>query len=202
MHAHIHTVRLGCRFHNRINYIHGHIFYKGESASPTNALEKSWAWWCTPFILALGRQRQANFWVQGQPGLQSEFQNSQGYTEKPCLTRGRGRGVVGEPHLPTHWGLGFSLQHSDQSSQLLREASLTALKIALNSRVWWCTPLIPALVRQRQANFWVRGQAWSTKWVPGSQGYTEKPCLKKKKISSINAINDLSVSPSIKTYAW
>jgi hypothetical protein len=26
-----------------------------------------------------------DFWVQGQPGLQSEFQDSQGYTEKPCL---------------------------------------------------------------------------------------------------------------------
>ena len=24
-------------------------------------------------------------WVQGQPGLQSEFQDSQNYTEKPCL---------------------------------------------------------------------------------------------------------------------
>jgi hypothetical protein len=45
----------------------------------------SWAWWCTPLIPALGRQRQADFWVWGQPGLQSEFQDSQGYTEKPCL---------------------------------------------------------------------------------------------------------------------
>jgi hypothetical protein len=27
----------------------------------------------------------ADFWVLGQPGLQSEFQDSQGYTEKPCL---------------------------------------------------------------------------------------------------------------------
>jgi hypothetical protein len=43
------------------------------------------AWWCMPLIPALGRQRQANFWVQGQPGLKSEFQDSQGYTEKPCL---------------------------------------------------------------------------------------------------------------------
>jgi hypothetical protein len=45
------------------------------------------AWWCTPLIPALGRQRQrqADFWVRGQPGLQSEFQDSQGYTEKPCL---------------------------------------------------------------------------------------------------------------------
>jgi hypothetical protein len=27
------------------------------------------------------------FWVQGQPSLQSEFQDSQGYTEKPCLEK-------------------------------------------------------------------------------------------------------------------
>jgi hypothetical protein len=40
-----------------------------------------------PLILALGRQMQADFWVRGQPGLQSEFQNSQGYTEKPCLKK-------------------------------------------------------------------------------------------------------------------
>jgi hypothetical protein len=38
-----------------------------------------------PLIPALGRLRQADFSVQGQPGLQSEFQDSQGYTEKPCL---------------------------------------------------------------------------------------------------------------------
>jgi hypothetical protein len=38
-----------------------------------------------PLIPALGRQRQVDFWVQGQPGLQSEFQDSQGYAEKPCL---------------------------------------------------------------------------------------------------------------------
>jgi hypothetical protein len=42
-------------------------------------------WWFTPLIPALGRQRQVDFWVRGQPDLQSEFQESQGYTEKPCL---------------------------------------------------------------------------------------------------------------------
>jgi hypothetical protein len=31
--------------------------------------------------------RQADFWLRGQPGLQSEFQDSQGYTEKPCLEK-------------------------------------------------------------------------------------------------------------------
>jgi hypothetical protein len=44
-------------------------------------------WWRMPLIPALGRQRQADFLVQGQPGLQSEFQVSQGYTEKPCLKK-------------------------------------------------------------------------------------------------------------------
>jgi hypothetical protein len=38
-------------------------------------------WWRTPLILALGRQRQADFWIRCQPGLQSEFQDSQGYRE-------------------------------------------------------------------------------------------------------------------------
>ena len=45
------------------------------------------AWWRTPLTPALGRQRQADFWDRGQPGLQSEFQDSQGCTEKPCLKK-------------------------------------------------------------------------------------------------------------------
>jgi hypothetical protein len=44
-------------------------------------------WWRTPLIPALGRQRQTDFWVRGQPVLQSEFQDSQGYTEKTCLKK-------------------------------------------------------------------------------------------------------------------
>ena len=44
-----------------------------------------------PLIPALGRQRQADFLVQGQPGLQSEFQDRQGYTEKPCLKKKKER---------------------------------------------------------------------------------------------------------------
>jgi hypothetical protein len=43
-------------------------------------------WWHTPLIPALGRLRQVDFWIQGQPGLhKSEFQDSQDYTKKPCL---------------------------------------------------------------------------------------------------------------------
>ena len=39
------------------------------------------AWWLVPLIPALGRQRQLDFWFLGQPGLHSEFQDSQGYRE-------------------------------------------------------------------------------------------------------------------------
>jgi len=53
--------------------------------APAQEWLSSCAWWGTPLILVLRRQRQADFWVRGQPGLQSEFQDSQGYTEKPCL---------------------------------------------------------------------------------------------------------------------
>jgi hypothetical protein len=77
---------------------------------------ESWAWWCKLLIPALGRQRQADFRVRGQPGLQSEFQDSQGYTEKPCLKK-------------------------------------TKTKTKKPCRVWWHTPLIPQLGRQRQVDF-------------------------------------------------
>jgi hypothetical protein len=42
-------------------------------------------WWYMPLIPELGRQRQAGFLVRGQPDLQSEFQDSLSYAEKPCL---------------------------------------------------------------------------------------------------------------------
>ena len=40
-----------------------------------------------PLISAFGRQRQADFWVRGQPGLHCEFQDSQGYREKLGLEK-------------------------------------------------------------------------------------------------------------------
>ena len=42
-------------------------------------------WWHTPLFPALGRHWLGVFCVRGQPGLQSDFQDIQGYTEKPCL---------------------------------------------------------------------------------------------------------------------
>jgi hypothetical protein len=39
------------------------------------------------FNSELRRKRQVDLWVWDQPGLQSEFQDNQGYTEKPCLKK-------------------------------------------------------------------------------------------------------------------
>jgi hypothetical protein len=58
-----------------------HHTYAMAHTQCNKMLFTSRAWWCTPLIPALGRQRQVDLWVQGQPGLQSEFQDSQGYTE-------------------------------------------------------------------------------------------------------------------------
>ena len=75
-----------------VNLLYYHIktisLWSGKKSSfSTFKKYIGWVWWCTPLIPALGRQRQADFWVGGQPGLQSEFQDSQGYTEKPCLEK-------------------------------------------------------------------------------------------------------------------
>ena len=52
-------------------------------------------WWCTP-----GRQRQRDLCAEGQPALQSEFQDSQGcYTEKPFLEKGKKIPTITAPGL-------------------------------------------------------------------------------------------------------
>jgi hypothetical protein len=38
-------------------------------------------------IPVLRRQKQVYLLVQGQPGLQMEFQDNKGYTKKPCLKK-------------------------------------------------------------------------------------------------------------------
>jgi hypothetical protein len=40
------------------------------------------------------KNRQVDFWVRGQPGLQSDFQDSQVYKEKPCLEKPKKKRVL------------------------------------------------------------------------------------------------------------
>jgi hypothetical protein len=57
-----------------------------ESLGSRNPITARW-WWHMPLIPAFRIIHQADLWVRGQLGLHSEFQNSQGYTEKLLLKR-------------------------------------------------------------------------------------------------------------------
>jgi hypothetical protein len=54
---------------------------------------------------------QVDFWVLGQPGLQSEFQDSQGYTEKPCLEKQNFKKKI------SGWRDGSGVKNTDCSSE-------------------------------------------------------------------------------------
>jgi hypothetical protein len=61
-------------------------------------------WWRTPLVPALGRQRQVDLWVPGQPGLHSEFQASLVYT------------VSSRPAWSTQWVLAQPRLHRETLS--------------------------------------------------------------------------------------
>jgi hypothetical protein len=74
-----------------------------------------------PLIPALGRQRQADFWVRGQPGLQSKFQDSQDYretlSEKAKKKKKKERKEGKSAYYPSK-GPESSFQHPQGGSQL------------------------------------------------------------------------------------
>ena len=54
----------------------------------TLKFDKYKAWWRTPLVPELRRQRQEDLWVRGQPCLQIKFLDIQGYTKHICGTWG------------------------------------------------------------------------------------------------------------------
>jgi hypothetical protein len=55
--------------------------------SPVMTLIKYTGWWHLAFNPRTERQRQEDIRVQSQPGLLSDFQDSQGYAKKSCLKK-------------------------------------------------------------------------------------------------------------------
>jgi hypothetical protein len=80
-----------CKFEANLVYRASSRTTRSTQENPVLKNQNGRAWWRTPLVPALRRQRQMDFWVRGQPGLQSEFQDSQGYTEKPCLEKPKKR---------------------------------------------------------------------------------------------------------------
>jgi hypothetical protein len=153
-------------------------------------------WWRTPLIPALGRQRKADFWVWGQPALQSEFQDSHGYTEKPCLKKPKSQVWCHTPLIPALgrqrqadfwvWGQpGLHYKVSSRTARATQRNPVSTTTTKTNKQKTQTTTKKETSKnlchRQRQADFWVRGQPGLQSEFQDSQGYTEKPGLKKKK---------------------
>jgi hypothetical protein len=106
-------------------------------------------WWCMPLIPALGRQRQVDFWVQGQPVLQSEFQDSQGYTEKPCLEKKKKKkkSSIKIDGLSRHAQFEWPSSHPSQPKSKLHRS--TEKKWPLSPELWGARLPSPQLLAFR-----------------------------------------------------
>jgi hypothetical protein len=84
-----------------------------------------------------GRGRQI-FWVQGQPGLLNEFNDSQNYPEKPCLKGEKNKNknswaMVAHAFNPSIWEVERGRQISESEASLVyRVSSRTARAIQRN----------------------------------------------------------------------
>jgi hypothetical protein len=122
---------------NRVSYQRWPSVLEIVSKMAFPKLPRTGQWWRTPLIRALGRQRQADFWVRGQPGLQSECQDSQGYTEKPCLekkTKTKLPRVFGQKSKEIPLPLGAGIRHISPEPQQ---------PVILHGTVWGLQVLIP-----------------------------------------------------------
>jgi hypothetical protein len=135
-----------CSFHWILNFVL-FVFLR---------LRATGQWWHTPLIPALGRQRQADFWVRGEPGLQSEFQDSQGYTEKPCLEKQTNK-------LRTR---GFKLSRRLRSSGTLFRMSTSSLRWVVSHWQAHCLPVSPVLVlrQSRECQWRTLAYTWWVNW--------------------------------------
>ena len=163
-------------------------------------------WWRTPLIPALRRQSQVDFWVPGQPGLQSEFQDSQGYTEKPCLEKPKqtNKQTLGVAFLRALVVLPLRKNRSEayplpqtltrdfilftvggSSDNYHKEVGGPSNKVGRTLSYSFCFRISVLFVCFR--GFLSSRPAWSTKWVPGQPGlYREThppPHLPKKRVA-------------------
>jgi hypothetical protein len=89
-------------------------------------------WWCMPLVPTLGRQGQEDFWVRGQPGLQSEFQDSQVY---PVSEKKKKKKRTTNERLPGTGGWG-GFRASLGMDAALMSLSIQHNKTSIRSCVW------------------------------------------------------------------
>jgi hypothetical protein len=75
---------------------------------------------------------------------------------------------------------------------------LAPLKLPLEAGRWWHTPLIPALRRQRQVNFWVKASLVYRVSSKTARAIQRNPVSKKKKLLLELSVMAYTCSPSIR----
>jgi hypothetical protein len=172
--------------------------------------EKSWAVVAHAFNPSTW-EAEAGGWVLGQPGLQSEFQDIQGYTEIPCLEKNkkqknkkqnktkREREREREPrgwqildpgikwsYISTPLQFAIHLKSSSRSPAFGKPRQI--LKMPELSQKYLGGPvhtLNPSSHEEEVSEFvWVLGQPGLQGKFQASQGYIARTCLKKKKKES------------------
>jgi hypothetical protein len=79
-----------------------------------------------------GRQMQVDLWVQGQPGLYSEFQASQSYIVRPCLKQ---TNKQTNKHLPLYQHMCFQANEKNSDRSAVKAWTLTLLETSHVLRV-------------------------------------------------------------------
>jgi hypothetical protein len=133
-------------------------FAEGGRGRRITSSRPAWAthcrvWWHTPLIPTLGRQRQVDFWVWGQPGI--EWVPGQPGLHRETLSRKTKKKKSLSPPTLNYWAVFL----------------LGVVAHTFNPSTWEAEA--GGLLSSRSA--------WSIEWVPGQSSYTEKPCLKKPK---------------------
>jgi hypothetical protein len=153
-----------------------------------------------PLIPALERQRQVDFWVQGQPSLQSEFQDSQGYTEKPCLKK---QNKTKQTNKQNHRGIREMVQWLRAMADLPEDMDLIPSTHMIASSFWKlqfqgiCTLFQPLSTQACK---------WCTNTHAGRTPlHTEWRKLKQNKQDSNNlniVMSKISDKPKIRSILW
>lgn len=85
------------------------------------------------------------------------------------------------------WKLGSRCSFNPGRKSLLRQ--LDYHQKSVTSQAWWCTPLIPVLGRQRQADLVSLRSSWSTEWVIRQPGLLDRETLSWKTNQTTKPIN-------------
>jgi hypothetical protein len=136
---------------------------------------KAGQWWHMPLIPALGRQRQADFWVLGRPGLQVNSRTVRASQGNPVSKK----------------------KNKKQKTETKKQTQKTKRTPQFKSAGWcWHMPLIPLLRRaEAGGSLWVQGLVYKMS-SRTTKAIQRNLLLKKTKRKKQNKANKQTKNPT------